>query len=79
MDIFCLTSIVKIELTLFESTSVAYISILQIITWSMKQNFETGFFVETLDLQFALYLDLPVFLSTDEINLKLHQIKLTLS
>lgn len=44
MDIFCLTSIVKIELALFESTSVAYISILQIITWSIKQNFETGFF-----------------------------------
>lgn len=79
MDISYLTSIVKIELALFESTSVAYISILQIITWSIKQNFETGFFVETLDLQFGLYLDLPVFLSTYEINLKLHQIKLTLS
>lgn len=79
MDILYLTSIVEIELALFESTSVAYISILQIITWSIKQNFETGFFVETPDLQFALYLDLPVFLSTYEINLKLHQIKLTLS
>lgn len=50
MDISYLTSIVKIELALFESTSVAYISILQIITWSIKQNFETWFFVETLDL-----------------------------
>lgn len=67
MDISYLTSIVKIELALFENT------------WSIKQNFETGFFAETLDLQFGLYLDLPVFLSTDEINLKLHQIKLTLS
>lgn len=79
MDISYLTSIVEIELALFESTSVAYISILQIITWSIKQNFETGFFAETLDLQFGLYPDLPVFLSTYEINLKLHQIKLTLS